>query len=71
MEPTNLDESMGLDALLSLANAVPDNDPNMALEGQNPGWVTQQNFSYDMEEPRAFHHGIPRESKFPKPENGW
>jgi len=60
VEPTNLDESMGLDALLSLANAVPDNDANMALEGQNPGWVAQPTFNYDIEEPRGYHHGMPR-----------
>lgn len=52
---------MGLDALLSLADAVPHSDPNMALDGQNAGWVQPAaSYSYELEEPRAYHHGMPR-----------
>lgn len=56
MEPTNLDESLGLDALLSLASGLPEADSSglTGLENGNSGWMHQQGFSYDMDVHRSF-----------------
>lgn len=57
MEPTNLDESLGLDALLSLASGLPEPDSSgmAGLENSNSGWIHQQGFSYDVDVHRTFH----------------
>ena len=57
VEPTNLDESLGLDALLSLASGLPEADTGgmNSLESGNTGWMHQQGFSYDMDVHQTFH----------------
>lgn len=53
-----MDESLGLDALLSLASGLPEAESSgmTNLENSNSGWMHQQGFSYDMEVHRTFHN---------------